>query len=167
MRLCADSTNVAHLVETFEHEGETILITDLYKGGDLLQYLLTRDVSRLPELEAGLIVLQIARGIKDIHDGGVVHRDIKHLNIFLSDVSKTPNVRIGDFGLSTRMSPEEAKQKNLCSGTVGYMAPELILGATSDFKVDVWSLGVILYALICSNMPFEGGNKDELGTSIV
>ena len=90
--------------------------------------------------------------MKDIHDCGIVHRDLKHLNIFLSDQSETPKIKIGDFGLACKLGEDECIMK-VC-GTIGYIAPEVILGQPSDFKSDIWSLGTILYALIDSRMPF-------------
>ena len=82
----------------------------------------------------------------------MVHRDLKHRNIFLSEAGESPKVKIGDFGLSAKLPPGESIICN--AGTTGYMAPETILEECSDSRVDVWSLGTILFALICSRMPF-------------
>ena len=100
-----------------------------------------------------------------MHSHKIVHRDLKHLNIFLSDNGPTPKVRIGDFGMAAYLNYNQCIKK--VAGTIGFMAPEVLLNQHSDFKVDIWSLGIILYALICSRVPFYGANKTETGELIV
>ena len=94
-----------------------------------------------------------------MHSRGFVHRDLKHLNIFLSDTKDLPKVKIGDFGLTCRLGEDEMIVKR--AGTIAFMAPEIVNDEPSDFKADVWSLGVILYALISSLVPFNGASKEE------
>ena len=85
----------------------------------------------------------MAMGLMEIHKKGLVHRDIKHKNILLSSRSKTPKVKIADFGLACYLEDDECFAQD--TGTVGYKAPEIIRHEPSDFKSDVWSLGCILY----------------------
>ena len=89
-----------------------------------------------------------------MHDNGIVHRDLKHLNIFLSDEGDAPKVKIGDFGLACKLGEDECIKKK--AGTNGFMAPEVVQDELSDFKSDIWSLGIILFALIDSGLPFYG-----------
>ena len=98
----------------------------------------------------------MAIGLKDIHMEKVVHRDIKHKNIFLSSLGERPKVKIADFGLSCYLEDDECFQQP--SGTLGYKSPEIIRGEPSDSRADIWSLGVILYQLICGDMPFPGSS---------
>ena len=100
-----------------------------------------------------------------MHSHNIVHRDLKHLNIFLSDYGPTPKVRIGDFGMAAYLKNDQCIKK--VAGTIGFMAPEVVLNQHSDFKADIWSLGIILYALICSKVPFYGATKTETGEKIV
>ena len=85
-----------------------------------------------------------------------MHRDIKHKNIFLSNKSEHPKVKIADFGLACYLEDDECFQQEI--GTLGYKSPEMIMRKPSDFRSDVWSLGVILYQLISGSMPFPGSN---------
>ena len=88
-----------------------------------------------------------------MHNVGLVHRDLKLLNIFLSDNSPTPRVKLGDLGLTARLAPGQKIVKR--AGTSAFMAPEVMMEEPADFKSDIWSLGVILYTLVCSHLPFE------------
>jgi len=87
------------------------------------------------------------------------------LNIFLSDTTTSPKVKIGDFGLACQLRQDECIKK--VAGTIGFMAPEVVQDEPSDFKSDVWSLGVILYALIGSGVPFSGRDRDATANNIV
>ena len=84
-----------------------------------------RGLIRFSEEHALLIFTQIAIGLSDIHKQSIVHRDIKHKNILLSDRTKTPKVKIADFGLACYLDNEECFIQD--AGTVGYMAPEIIM----------------------------------------
>ena len=107
----------------------------------------------------------MAVGLKDIHMEKVVHRDIKHKNIFLSNLSERPKVKIADFGLACYIEDDECFQQE--SGTLGYKSPEMVLKQPSDFRSDVWSLGVMMYELLCGEMPFTGTSSEQVEESIL
>ena len=100
MHINQESKHVLNLVEDFEQDGQTYIVTKFVRGGDLLSYLDNLKVKRLPEVTVKAIFTQIAKGVEHMHERGIVHRDLKHLNIFLSDHSEAPRVKIGDFGLA-------------------------------------------------------------------
>lgn len=124
MGLCQDSANVVNFIEEFTIDDEIYIVTKFVRGGDLLSYLNSQGVDKVPESQANFIFRQLVQGVKDIHKSGIVHRDLKHLNIFLSDTSSTPKVKIGDFGLACRLRQDECIKK--MAGTIGFMAPEVI-----------------------------------------
>lgn len=168
MYLCQGSTQVINFIEEFTMDGKTYIVTKYARGGDLLGYLSALGVDRLPEANARQIVHQISQGLGEIHANGIVHRDLKHLNIFLSNDASSgeqPKVKIGDFGLACKLGEDECIKK--MAGTIGFMAPEVVKDEPSDFKSDIWSLGVILYALIGSGVPFSGRDREATAHNIV
>ena len=89
---------------------------------------------------------------------GIIHRDLKLENIMMTNKSRNAIPKIIDFGLSKILLPEQFLKESL--GTVGYCSPEIILGYSYRFEVDLWSLGVILYRMICGDLPFDNEDKD-------
>ena len=119
----------------------------------MVDYMERRGSTRFEEQEARGLIRQIAIGLKHIHGLGIVHRDIKFGNIL---VSSHGNIKIADFGASVDLSTKKSTREY--AGTLSFMAPEVIEGRKSNSKADIWSLGVILYAMISGNAPF-GNSK--------
>ena len=88
------------IVDSFEFDGSFYIVTKYEAGGDLLDYAVAHGKAYLSEKQAQRIFVQLALGLKDIHIEQVVHRDIKHKNIFLNGHGKNLQVRIADFGLA-------------------------------------------------------------------
>lgn len=87
-----------------------------------------------------------------MHSNKVIHRDLKLGNLFLNDKMQ---IKLGDFGLATKLDFEGEKKKTIC-GTPNYIAPEILEGKTGhSYEVDVWSLGVIIYTLLIGKPPYE------------
>jgi len=103
-----------------------------------------------------LIAYQIACGLKYMHSYGVVHRDLKLENIMMSDQTDHAIPKIVDFGLAKMIGPQEKADEPF--GTLGYVAPEILLKKPYSFQCDLWSFGCILYALLCSSLPFDHDN---------
>ena len=106
---------------------------------------------------------QLISGIEYIHKSGVCHRDLKPENLLLD---QDKNLKIVDFGLSNMYSPS-MMLKTAC-GSPCYAAPEMIAGkAYKGLEVDVWSCGIILYAMLCGYLPFEDPDTDKLYKKII
>jgi serine/threonine protein kinase len=130
-------------------------------GGELFDYIVSN--SRLEDKEACKLYHQILAGIEYIHKLGVVHRDLKPENLLL-DSNK--NIKIVDFGLSNTYKPGELLQT--ACGSPCYAAPEMIAGNKySGSRVDLWSSGVILFAMVSGYLPFEDPNTSELYKKIL
>jgi 5'-AMP-activated protein kinase catalytic alpha subunit len=136
--------------------------TDIYvvmeyvSGGELFDYIVAK--GRLSEDEARRFFQQIVAGVEYCHKYMVVHRDLKPENLLLD---ANLNVKIADFGLSNMMR-DGSFLKTSC-GSPNYAAPEVISGQLyAGAEVDIWSCGVILYALLCGNLPFDDENIANL-----
>lgn len=164
-QLCQRHRNVINFVESFTEGGSTFIVTEFAEGGSLLSFLQARNHYSLPEDHSRKIFAQLARAVQFMHKHGVVHRDLKHMNILLSDNTEDAIVKVTDFGIATYLEQDEFIKKQ--AGTAGFMAPEVAQNQLSNHKADVWSLGVILYALICSRVPFSGPSKEETRSKII
>ena len=130
-------------------------------GGELFDYIVKR--KRLGEEEACRFTQQIISGVEYIHKARICHRDLKPENLLLDDQN---NIKIVDFGLSN-MYNEGEMLKTAC-GSPCYAAPEMIAGKRyHGLNSDIWSTGIILYAMTCGYLPFEDPNTSKLYKNII
>ncbi|EDV29097.1 uncharacterized protein TRIADDRAFT_18506 [Trichoplax adhaerens] len=149
--------NIVRLYHVIETQTKLYLVLELGKGGDLYDYLLKHD-NGLPEDEARYYFRQIVLGIAYCHRLHVVHRDLKPENVVFFENFST--VKLTDFGFSNRFMP--GQMLSTSCGSLAYSAPEILLGDAYDApKVDIWSLGVILYMLATGQPPFMEANDSE------
>uniref|UniRef100_A0A2A4JSG6 SNF-related serine/threonine-protein kinase n=1 Tax=Heliothis virescens TaxID=7102 RepID=A0A2A4JSG6_HELVI len=155
--------NVVRLYEVIDTQTKLYLILELGDGGDLYDYIM-RHESGLSESLARDYFRQIVRAISYCHRLHVVHRDLKPENVVFFE--KLGVVKLTDFGFSNKFCPGQ-KLETSC-GSLAYSAPEILLGDSYDAPaVDVWSLGVILYMLVCGQAPFQEANDSETLTMIM
>lgn len=151
-----NNIHVLGLIDSFETESNVIIVMEYLKGRDLL-YRITQHnpkKSYLDESDAKYYFLQICRGLKYLHDSKITHRDIKPDNILLVSNDNDSLVKISDFGLSKIIA--EADMKTVC-GTQLYVAPEVLKNkGVYNNKVDIWSLGCLLFAMLSGSVPFCG-----------
>ncbi|EGR31917.1 protein kinase domain protein, partial [Ichthyophthirius multifiliis] len=154
-------SNIIQLYEIIETPKQLFLVMEYASGGELFDYIVQN--TRIKEPEASKIFQQIISGIEYIHKLNIVHRDLKPENLLLYH---DKSIKIVDFGLSNTYKKNELL-KTAC-GSPCYAAPEMISGKKyNGLGVDIWSCGVILYALICGYLPFEDPNTSELYKKIL
>lgn len=151
---------------------ELYLVLEYVQGGELFDYLCSRG-SRLPLMEAVSIIKQVLAGVDYCHRFNICHRDLKPENILLTsdEVSsqgasakadlQIKRVKIADFGMST-LDSLNGMLRTSC-GSPHYASPEIVRGHSySGAGSDIWSCGVILYALLTSRLPFDDPNVNKV-----
>ncbi|KAH8855199.1 SNF-related serine/threonine-protein kinase [Schistosoma japonicum] len=149
--------NVVRLYEVIDTPTKLYLVLELGDGGDLYDYI-TSHGDGLSEKVAKRYFRQIVTAIAYCHKLRVVHRDLKPENVVFFE--KLGLVKLTDFGFSNKFIP--GTNLDTACGSLAYSAPEILLGDSYDApKVDIWSLGVILYMLVSGNLPFQETNDSE------
>ncbi|WP_412060551.1 serine/threonine-protein kinase [Rubrivirga sp. IMCC45206] len=142
--------NIVTIYDVGEDDGRPFIVMEILSGDDLRHVL---DGAReLPLAERVDIAVQAARGLAFAHRNGVLHRDVKPDNVFVTD---TGVVKVLDFGIA-RLESDMDTVTQAAVGTPRYMSPEQIRGEAVDRRTDVYSFGVLLYELIGGATPFEG-----------
>ncbi|XP_072463449.1 serine/threonine-protein kinase PLK1 [Notamacropus eugenii] len=133
----------------FEDSDFVFVVLELCRRRSLLE--LHKRRKAVTEPEARYYLRQIILGCQYLHENKVIHRDLKLGNLFLNDDME---VKIGDFGLATRVEYDGERKRTLC-GTPNYIAPEVLSKKGHSFEVDIWSIGCIMYTLLVGKPPFE------------
>ena len=161
--------NVLAIFDTGVHKGQLFAVTELLHGETLRDRLATA----LSPRKAIEISVPIARGLAAAHAKGLVHRDLKPENVFLLEDGQ---VKILDFGLVRQMGPEVASgatktfagtHAGIVMGTIGYMAPEQVLGQAVDARTDIFALGAVLYEMLSGRRAFQGATAADSMTAIL
>mmetsp|Transcript_12511 Transcript_12511/g.23232 ORF Transcript_12511/g.23232 Transcript_12511/m.23232 type:complete len:336 (-) Transcript_12511:93-1100(-) len=150
--------NIVKLFETYRSKKNVYLVMELMTGGEMFDRIVAKE--HYEEAMARKDLTQIAQALEYCHKNHIVHRDLKPENLLYADATDDSVVKLADFGLA-KMVSEKPLMKTAC-GTPGYVAPEILYGQEYDFKVDVWSFGVISYILLCGFPPFYHPNNAEL-----
>lgn len=153
--------HILQLYEVLQTESYVCMVTELCTGGELYDLVVER--GSLSECEALHIFGQLCLGVSYIHEQGIVHRDLKLENILLDSEH---NVKISDFGFTRAVEPHQWLDTRC--GTMAYAPPEMLTGARYQGPaVDIWSLGVILYTLLCGYLPFDDESEAVMQHRIV
>jgi len=153
--------NIISLKDVFDEKDKIYLVMELVQGGELFDQIVTRGT--YSESDAANIVRQILDAVSYMHDNGIAHRDLKPENLLCSG-DEYNTIKVTDFGLSKDFST--ASLRTSC-GTPDYVAPEVLKGQPYDNTVDIWSIGVITYILLCGFPPFYGNTDQQIFEKIL
>ncbi|CAI7738493.1 unnamed protein product, partial [Closterium sp. NIES-53] len=158
MKRVSGHESIVQLQSVHEDPESMHLVMDYCDGGEL--YEAVEQHGRFPEKEAARVFKQLVSAVAYCHSQGVMHRDVKPENILLST---SASVKLADFGLAVLLAKGE--KASGIAGSPLYMAPEVV-SSEYDFAADVWSLGVVLYILLCGAPPFGGKDDAQIMRSI-
>ncbi|XP_043284703.1 serine/threonine-protein kinase PLK1 [Venturia canescens] len=156
--LIHQSLNHKHVVGFhgfFDDSHNVYIILELCRKRSMME--LHKRRKALTECETRYFMKQICDGVNYLHQNRIIHRDLKLGNLFLNDELQ---VKIGDFGLATKLEHDGERKKTLC-GTPNYIAPEILTKVGHSYEVDVWSIGCIMYTLLVGKPPFETSSLKE------
>jgi calcium-dependent protein kinase len=158
-----DHPNIIRFHETYIDYRYVHIVMELSEGGELFEKIV--EMHKFSEAQAASLMKKILSAVKHLHERGIVHRDLKPENFLFSDHSDDAEIKLIDFGLSKRFGHihehDPLEKMHTIVGTPYYVAPEVLKG-NYDFSCDVWSLGVILFIMLCGYPPFEGDNNKEI-----
>ena len=150
--------NIISVYEIFENIDNYYIVMEYCSKGELFNYIVSKN--RLNESEASYFFYQLINGLEYIHSIGISHRDIKPENLLLTN---NYILKIIDFGLSNYYRENSHKFLQTPCGSPCYSSPEMVSGHSYDgFKVDIWSSGIVLFAMLCGYLPFDDKNDDKI-----
>uniref|UniRef100_A0A665WQQ7 Maternal embryonic leucine zipper kinase n=1 Tax=Echeneis naucrates TaxID=173247 RepID=A0A665WQQ7_ECHNA len=146
--------HVCRLYQVIETSTQIFMVLEYCPGGELFDYIIAKD--RLSEEETRVFFRQIVSAMAYVHSQGYAHRDLKPENLLIDE---DHNLKLIDFGLCAKPKGGLGYELMTCCGSPAYAAPELIQGkAYIGSEADVWSMGVLLFALLCGYLPFDDDN---------
>ncbi len=141
--------NIVNVFDVGEDQGINYIVMELVEGITLKEYISKK--GKLTVKEATSIAIQVAMGLEAAHNRNIVHRDIKPQNIIISTDGK---VKVTDFGIARAASSNTISTNAM--GSVHYSSPEQVRGGYSDYKSDIYSLGITMYEMVTGKVPFDG-----------
>jgi eukaryotic-like serine/threonine-protein kinase len=156
-----DHPNIARVLDLGEQDGRPYLVMELLEGESLAARI--DRAGPMAPAEAARVVAAVADALQAAHAAGVVHRDVKPGNVFLTSAGE---VKVLDFGIASAAGEPDLTTGDLL-GTAAYLAPERALGRPATPAADLYSLGVVLYELLAGRRPFQGGSDVELAMAQV
>ena len=155
MAKLGDHPNIVTIHDVGEDAGRPYIVTQYMAGGSVDELLRKSPHHHLPTDQAIRIADEICQALEYAHAHGVVHRDLKPGNVWLT---REGTSKLGDFGLALAAGQPRLTVTGLVAGTAAYMAPEQMMGKPVDARSDLYSLGVMLYEMVTGRPPFLGDN---------
>lgn len=149
--------NIVRLYDVFDSRSKMCLVLDILEGGELFDRIIEK--GHFTEKDAATSFQQMCEALQYLHEQYIVHRDLKPENLLFATKANNSAIKLIDFGLAG--SCKNGELKTPC-GTPNYVAPEILRRNTYGTQADMWSIGVILYIILCGFPPFYDEN-DDLG----
>jgi len=153
--------NICTIHEIDEEEGKSFIAMEYVEGQTLRAKIEKGPLGLDRALD---IAIQVAEGLEEAHKKGIIHRDIKSANIMVTEKGQA---KVMDFGLAKVKGGTLLTREGTTLGTVAYMSPEQAQGKEVDHRSDIWSLGVVMYEMLCSQLPFKGDREASILYSVV
>ncbi|XP_059110240.1 maternal embryonic leucine zipper kinase isoform X3 [Peromyscus eremicus] len=155
--------HICQLYHVLETKNKIFMVLEHCPGGELFDYIISQD--RLSEEETRVVFRQILSAVAYVHSQGYAHRDLKPENLLFDEYHK---LKLIDFGLCAKPKGHKDCHLQTCCGSLAYAAPELIQGKSYlGSEADVWSMGILLYVLMCGFLPFDDDNVMALYKKIM
>lgn len=148
-----DHPHIVTIYDIGDEDGRPYIVSQYVGGGSVADLLAASDENRLAIVDALRITGDVCQGLEHAHGHGVVHRDLKPGNIWLTE---DRTAKLGDFGLAIASDRSRLSLEGMMVGTVSYMSPEQASGGEVDARSDLYSLGAVLYEMLCGRAPYVG-----------
>lgn len=156
-----DHPNVIRLFDSYDETNYHYIVTELMEGGELFDRIVSK--TTYSEKETRDVCKIVFEAIRYCHDLNICHRDLKPENLLLfSEHDDSHHIKIADFGLARRVSPNNPNCLRTKCGTPEYAAPDVFCGKTYGVKSDMWSMGVIIFILLSGYPPFTEQSTSKL-----
>ena len=155
-----DHPNIVRIQEYYDCHDVIFIVMELMSGGELFDRIV--EVEHYTEQKAAEAFRPVVDAVRYCHSLGIVHRDLKPENLLYSSKNDDAVLKVSDFGYAKFLIPKSGEHLSTACGSPSYIAPEVVSGKGYDNKVDCWSLGVILYVMLCGYPPFYAEENEEL-----
>ncbi len=149
--------NIVEIYDVGEYNGRQYIVMEYVRGKTLKQLIANRGA--LDNQESVTIMKQLVDAVREAHAHGIIHRDIKPQNVLIKDDG---TIKITDFGIALAEDAVQLTQTDSVMGSVHYLAPEVARGETASEQSDIYSLGIVLYELLCGDVPFHGDSPIQI-----
>jgi serine/threonine protein kinase len=157
-RVSGHANTVAFYDSGEDGYGRPYLVTEHAGGGDVADRIADAPAKPIALADVLRIAADVSSALEHVHSCGIVHRDVKPENVWITAAG---DVKLGDFGLSLASGERQPEAGQSIEGTAAYIAPEQALGAPADERSDLYSLGALLYELLCAQPPFVADDPES------